>query len=133
LKELKGVGPAFRVLEGQEMIPIGLNWIPCHMVLDVKNSFTCKAHFMAGGHKTKAPKIITFSSVVSRESIQISFLLVALNNVGILATDIGNAYLNADCREKVHTTLGIEFSQNMVGKTTTICKVLYGLKCSGAA
>jgi hypothetical protein len=61
------------------------------------------------------------------------FYLAALNDVDILAADIGNAYLNADCREKVHTTLGVEFGQNMVSKTAIICKALYGLKSSGAA
>jgi hypothetical protein len=69
------------------------------------------------GHKEEALKSITYSSVVSRDSIR----------------NIGNAYLNADCREKVHTTLGVEFGQNMVGKTAIICKALYGLKASGAA
>jgi hypothetical protein len=103
------------------------------MVFDVKVDFMRKARFVAGSHKAEAPKSITYSSVVSRDSICIAFLLVALNDVDILAADIGNAYLNADCREKVHTTLGVEFGQNMVGKTAVICKALYGLKSSGAA
>jgi hypothetical protein len=51
-----------------------------------------------------------------------------LNDVDILATDIGNAYLNANAREKVHTTLGLEFGQNMAGKTAIIRKALYGRK-----
>ena len=133
MKEMKHIRPAFRILEDQEMIPIGSQWIPCHMVFDVKIDFTRKARFVAGGHKAEAPKSITYSSVVSRDSVRIAFLLAALNEVDILAADIGNAYLNADCREKVHTTLGIEFGQNMVGKTAVICKALYGLKSSGVA
>jgi hypothetical protein len=133
MKEMKHVRPAFQILEDQEMIPIGSQWIPCHMVFDVKVDFTRKARFVAGGHKTEAPKSITYSSVVSRDSVRVAFLLAALNDVNILAADIGNAYLNADCREKVHTTLGMEFGQNMVGKTAVICKALYGLKSSGAA
>jgi hypothetical protein len=133
LKEMKHVRPAFRVLEEGEAIPVGSTWIPCHMIFDVKINFTHKARFVAGGHKTEPPKSITYSSVASRDSIRIAFLLSALNDVNILAADIGNAYLNADTKEKVHTTLGMEFGQNMMGKTAIICKALYGLKSSGAA
>jgi len=100
------VRPAFNILEDGEAIPIGSQWIPCHMVFDVKVDFTRKARFVAGGHKTETPKSITYSSVVSRD---------------------------ADCREKVHTTLGLEFGQNLQGRTTVIVKALYGLKSSGAA
>ena len=132
LKEMKHVRPAFRIEDG-EMIPVGSQWIPCHMVFDIKVDFTRKARFVAGGHKFEAPKSITYSSIVSRDSVRIAFLLAALNEVDRLAADIGNAYLNADTREKVHTTLGMELGQNMVGKMAVICKALYGLKSSGAA
>ena len=36
-------------------------------------------------------------------------------------------------QEKVHTTVGLEFGQELSGKTSVICKALYGLKSSGAA
>jgi len=98
LKEMTHVRPAFRVLEEQETTPIGSQWILCHMVFDIKVDFTRKARFVAGGHKAEAPKSITYSSMVSRDSIRIAFLLAALNEVDILAANIGNAYLNADCR-----------------------------------
>ncbi len=51
----------------------------------------------------------------------------------ILAADVGNAYLNATTKEKVHTTCGLEFGQNYVGRIAVIYKALYGLKSSGAA
>jgi hypothetical protein len=129
LKEMKHVRPAFRILEDNGMIHVGSQWIPCHIILDIKVDFTRKARFVAGGHKTEAPKGITYSSVVSQDSICIAFLLATLNDVDILPADIGNAYLN----EKVHTTLGLEFGQIMAGKTAIICKALYGLRSSGAA
>jgi len=44
---------------------------------------------------TNPPSAITYSSVVSRDSVRIAFLLAALNEIDLLATDIGNAYLNA--------------------------------------
>jgi hypothetical protein len=60
------------------------------MIFDVKMDFTRKAHFVAGEHMTNPPPEITYSSVVTRGSVRIAFLLAALNDVDLLATDIGN-------------------------------------------
>lgn len=46
--------------------------------------------------------------------------------------NIGNAYLNAECREKIYMTAGPEFGSDE-GKTVIIVRALYGLKSSGAA
>ena len=80
---------------------IGYTEIKCHMIFEVKNDFTQKAPFLAGWHMTNAPSTATYSSVVSRESVCIAFLLAALNNLEILACNISNAYLNAPYREKI--------------------------------
>ncbi len=85
------------------------------MIFDVKMDFTRKARFVAGGHMTNPPAAITNSGVVSRDSVRIAFLLAALNDVDLLATDIGNAYLNAPAREKVYTTAGPEFGPELEG------------------
>jgi hypothetical protein len=60
------------------------------------------------------------------------FLVAALNNLKVLSADIGNAYLNAPNREKVHATAGKEFGSR-VGQTVIIVRALYGLKSAGAA
>jgi len=124
---------AFQFLEENESIPIGYKWIHCHMIFDVIMDFTRQARFVAGGHMTNPPTSITYSSVVSRDIVRIAFLLAALNDVDLLATDIGNAYLNAPAREKVYTTAGPEFGPELVGKSVLIVRALYGLKSSGAA
>jgi hypothetical protein len=72
-------------------------------------SFTRKARFVAGGHTTETPASLTYSSVVTRDSVRIAFLLAALNDLNVFAADIGNAYLNAPCREKIWTVAGSEF------------------------
>ena len=59
-------------------------------------------------------------------------MLAALHDVDILAADVGNAYLNAPCREKVYCIAGPEFGSDE-GKTAIIIRALYGLKSSGAA
>ena len=64
---------------------------------------TSKARIVAGGHLNKeVSKHITYSSVVTKESVRICFILSALNELDVLSGDIGNAYLNAKPREKCH-------------------------------
>ncbi|KAL7529743.1 hypothetical protein ACHAXR_003131, partial [Thalassiosira sp. AJA248-18] len=94
--------------------------------------FTRKARFVAGGHTTDTPTSLTFSSVVSRDSVKIAFLIAALNEVDVMACDIGNAYLNAPCREKIWFEAGPECGE-IQGKVCKLVRILYGLKSSGAA
>jgi hypothetical protein len=70
------------VQEGKVPQFIGFQEIGCHIVFDIKMDFTWKASFVAGRHNTTAPSSMTYSNVVSRDSIQL-------------------AYLNALCQEKI--------------------------------
>jgi hypothetical protein len=125
MKEMKNNAIAFQFLEEDECIPVGSKWIPFHMIFDIKCDFTRKARFMAGGHWTDAPDSITYSSVVMRDSVRMGFLLAALNDLDILAADVGNAYLQAPAREKVHTTAGPEFGPHNDGKTNCYHRTCY--------
>lgn len=138
-KEMKNVIPAFEewigsiedARHGQHLV--GFQEIKCHMIFDIKmENFTRKARFVAGGHTTETPVSATYSSVVSRDSVRIAFLVAALNGLDICTADVGNAYLNAECREKIYTIAGPEFGSDQ-GKVMIIRKALYGLKSSGAA
>jgi hypothetical protein len=133
LKEMKNNMIAFKFLEEGEQVPVGSKWIPFHMIFDVKIDLTRKARFVAGGHWTDASSQLTYSSVVTRESVRIAFLIAALNDLDILAADVGNAYLQAPAREKVHTTAGPEFGPHRIGQTVIVVRAMYGLKSSGAA
>jgi hypothetical protein len=133
MKEMTNNAVAFQILEDGEMPPVGSQWISFHMIFDVKCDFTRKARFVAGGHWTDTPTQLTYSSVVTRDSVGIAFLIAALNNLDIMAADVGNAYLQAPVREKVHTTAGPEFGPSNVGKTVVVVRAMYGLKSSGAA
>ena len=128
---MKNAMPALTFLVQDKKEPIGYQHIVCHMIFNVKIDFTQKARFVAGGHMTEAPALLTYSSLVSCESIRIAFKVAALNNLDVLVADIGNAYLSADCHEKVYTIAGPEFGSN-VGKHIVITRALYGLKSSGA-
>lgn len=131
-KEMRNVMPAFE-LSDDNSIPIGYQKIVCHMVFDVKMiGLVRKARFVAGGHMTEPPKESTYSSVVSRDSVRLAFLLAALNDLEILAADVQNAYLNAPTKERVYTIAGLEFGAENVGRPVKIVRALYGLKSSGA-
>ena len=117
---------------GQKLV--GYQEIRCHMIFDIKMDgwFTRKACYVAGGHTTDYPSSITYSSVVSRDSIIIAFTLAGLNNVYVRAADIGNVYLNANFQERIWTVAGTDFGSEK-GKVVLIVRRIYGLKSSGAA
>ncbi len=95
--------------------------------------FTRKVRYVAGGHMTEAPNSLTYLSVVSRESMKIAFLIAALNDLDLMSCDIGNGYLNANCREKIWFMAGPECGPELQGKPCKLVRALYGLKSSGAA
>ena len=96
-------------------------------------NFRRKARFVAGGHTTEVPEsLITYSSVVSRDSVRIALTIAGLNGMKVMACDIQNAYLTADCREKIWTVAGPEFGSE-AGTIFLVKKALYGLKSAGAA
>ena len=70
-KEMENVRVAFKVLPDGKSVPIGHQFVQCHMVFDIKmEDFRCKARLVAGGHMTMAPDTITYASVVSRETVR---------------------------------------------------------------
>ena len=135
LKELKNVKVVFQLLESDGSLPVGSTEIPYHFIFDVKFDLTRKARLVAGGHCHKVvPPHLIYLSVASRESVRIGSLLAALNGLEISACDIGNAYLNAPNRGKVHMIVGEEhFGAQYEGKRDVIVKALYGLKSARVA
>ena len=118
------------VRNGRVKDMVGFQEIKCHMIFDVKMDFTRKARFVAGGHTTDAAPGITYSSVVSRDSVRLGFMLAALNGVDIMACDLENAYLNAPCKEKIWFEGGVECGEDQ-GYVLVIVRALYGLRSSG--
>jgi hypothetical protein len=121
-----------QVRTGKAPTLIGYQEIKCHVIFDVKMDFTRKARFVAGGHMTETPESMTYSSVVSRDSIRIAFLIAGLNDLDVLAGDVTNAYLNAPCRERIWFEGKLETGADS-GKVLVLTRALYGLKSSGAA
>lgn len=134
-QEMKNIRQGFRVWDDDTAkIPKNYQQIKCHIIFDVKpaENFRRKARFVADGNRTDVPPVLTYSSVVSRDSVRIALLMAALNGLDIASCDIQNAYLTADCREKIWFIAGPEFGDE-AGLAMIVEKALYGLKTSGAA
>ncbi|KAI2492438.1 Reverse transcriptase (RNA-dependent DNA polymerase) [Fragilaria crotonensis] len=102
------------------------------MIFDIKFDLTRKARLVLNGAKHEVPKEMTFSSVVSRDSVRNAFTLAALNGLDILAADIQNAYLSAPTEERLYVVAGLEFPPDLRGRPAKIVRALYGMKSSGA-
>ena len=113
---------------------VGFQEAHCRIVFDIKMDLTRKARFICQGFRVDTdPSINTYSSVVSRDSVRIAFLLAALHGVDITACDVSNAYLNAPNREKTWYQAGHEHGPENVGKVYIIVRALYGQRSAGAA
>ena len=128
-KETKNAKIAFNFRPRGEAAPPGWTKIRCHMNFEVKIDLRRKARYVAGGHLTDPPTSMTYSTVVSRESVRIAFLIAALNGLEVLAGDIQNAYLNAPTSEKNYFYAGPEWGVDE-GRLVLIVRALYGLKSS---
>ena len=78
---------------------------------------------------TNPPESLTYSSVVSHDSVRINFVIANQNGLDILAAEIGNTYLNAPFREKIYFTAGSEFG-NRIGVSVVVVLALYNLRTS---
>ncbi|KAL7523159.1 hypothetical protein ACHAWF_000403, partial [Thalassiosira exigua] len=107
--------------------------ISCHIIFDVKMDFTRKARFVANGSTTDTPIALTYSSVVSQDSVRIALLVAALNDLDIFACDIGKKYLNAPCKERIWFVAGHEYGHKMKGRVMKLICALYVLKSSRAS
>ena len=66
---------------------------------------------VADGHLTDIPVDSVYSGVVSLRALRIMLFLAELNQLETWATDIGNAYLEAETSEKVYIIAGPEFGE----------------------
>lgn len=82
---------AFQLLGQDEKPPVDFEEVTCHR----------KARYVTGGHLTDPPSLMTYASVVSRDSVRIALLIAALNDLNILAGNMHNAYLYAGTKEKL--------------------------------
>jgi hypothetical protein len=94
--------------------------------------FCRKARLVAGGHRTKAPATITYTSIVSCETVHIALLMAALNDLEVNIGNVLNTYITALVTKKVWTVLGPKFGSGAGNSAVIVC-TLKGLKSAGAA
>jgi hypothetical protein len=91
-----------------------------------KMDFTRNVRFVAGGHTTETPTSISYSSVVSRDSVRLAFLIAAINNIDIMSVDLENVFVQAPYREKIWSEGGLECGVDC-GKVCIVVRSLYDL------
>ena len=89
----------------------------------MQNTLGCR------GNWTDPPDSDIYSGVVSIDSIRTAFLIAELNDLKVMAADVGNAYLHDYTREKIYMVAGPEFGE-LQGRILVFVKSLYGLKTS---
>jgi hypothetical protein len=112
--------------------PEGYQEAPLRMIYDIKPDLRRKGRLVVGGHMVNAEGYTCYSSVVRIDSIRMLNVIAKAQGLDVLAGDVGNAYLNADTKEKVYVRCGPEFGPELEGRIAIIKKSLYGLKSSGA-
>ena len=81
---------------------------------------------------TEPPNESPYSSVVSLQYLRMMMFIGELNGYEMCDGDIGNAYLENTCNEKVVFVAGPEFGER-AGHLMIIKKALYGLRTSGSS
>ena len=111
--------------------PVGYKKIRVHLVFDAKHDGRHKVRCVADGHLTEIPLDSVYSGVVSLQGLRIVLFLAELNKLNVWATDIENAYLEAETKERrIYIIAGSEFGSRK-GRILIIKKTLYGLRSSG--
>ena len=94
------------------------------MVFNTKiEDFCRKTCLVAGGHTTHTLDVITYSSLVTRETVCIALTMAAWHDLEVKADDVLDPYVMAHKREKIWTVLGPEFEDHP-GKSAIIVKAL---------
>ena len=121
----------FKSLGKRSPVPDGYKKIHVHFVYDVKHNGCHKARLVAGGHPTDVPVDSVYSGVVAIAT-KPSYLCrpCRTQQLASTAANIGNAYLEAETKEKAYIIGGPGFGE-LEGHTLIIHKALYGVHSSG--
>ena len=85
---MKNVRFFFEIYRGNvEYLTHRYQEVSCHIIFDVNigDNSRHKFRMVAGGHKTKTPYSLTYSPLVSRDSVSIALTISVLNFLKVLA------------------------------------------------
>ena len=94
--------------------------------------FQRKACLVTGGEMINTLDTITYSSVVTRETVYIALKLAELHDLEVKVVNVLNAYLMAPNHEMIWTVVGPELGDD-AGKLAILVRALYGFKSVGAS
>ncbi len=119
--------------EGNKLVnaPRGYQQARVHLIYDVKHDGRHKARLVLDGNLTEVPVESVYSSVVSLKSLRLVSFLSALNDLELWGADVGNAYLEAETKEKLFIVAGEEFGAELHGHILIVHKALYGSRSGG--
>ena len=100
-----------------------------HFVYEVKTDLRQKARLVANGSTIDAKGLSTRATVVKGISVRLLDLIADAQGLKVLCGDIGNAFIQADTKERIYTRVGKEFGE-YEGMVAIIIKALYGLTTS---
>ena len=103
------------------------------MLFEVKQDGRHKGRLVCNGHQIDPRGISTRSTVVKGISVRLLDVIAHSQNLKIIHGDVGNAFITADCLEKIHARAGKEFGSDREGCIITLNKALYGLRTSSRA
>ena len=69
--EMNNSWVSLKLYDKGEKDPVGHTGITCHLIFDLKLDMTRKERYVVGGHITGDPTYITYSGVVSRDTVHI--------------------------------------------------------------
>ena len=131
-KEMTNFKVAFKIIDNYESVLRNHQFVKCHMIFDLKmDKFRQKARIVAGGHIKKSPAAVTYSSVVSCETVHIDLTIAALNDLQVKCSNLLNTYITAQVMECIWTTLVPKFGNDQ-GKTEMFVRGFCDLKSSSA-
>ena len=65
-------------MDNKQPLPVGLEFVPCHMIFYVKMDGTYKARYVAAGCKTSDPEGSTYAGVANRETVRLKIFCMLL-------------------------------------------------------
>ena len=94
-KEMSNVGIAFEILGENKISPVKWPKESGQLIYNLKMDYTRKSRWVLDGHRSAYPDGCTYAGVVSRDSVHIALIYVAINDIGVLSADIQNVYLQS--------------------------------------
>ena len=108
------------------------NSIDCHMVFGVKMVFMRKSRQVSVVRRIYLPSSMNCIYIVYIECVRILILEVALNDLDVLSSSIGNSYLNYQFGQKVWF-VAVDGFVKYKGWKLIILRTMYGLNSCGAS